>query len=44
MDYDVGGKFGIVSNVESVTWRVGKAVVGSNPTLTAKLLKSSIVI
>jgi len=37
MDYNDGGKFGIASNVESVTWRAGKAVVGSNPTLTARI-------
>jgi len=37
MVYGDGGKFGIVSNVESATCRAGRAVEGSNPTLTASL-------
>src|SRR5258708_5194382 len=40
MVYGVGGKFGIVCNVESATCRSFEAVVGSNPTLTARISSS----
>ena len=35
MVYGNGGKYGIVSNVESATYRFYRPVVGSNPTLSA---------
>jgi hypothetical protein len=37
MAYGHRGKFGIVSNAESATCRAGRTVVGSNPTLTARI-------
>ena len=36
MRHGMRGKFGIFGNVESVTYRAIKGVLGSNPTLTAE--------
>ena len=33
----MSGNYGIIGNVESVTYRQGRAAVGSNPTLSAIL-------
>jgi len=37
MVYGINGNFGIIGNIESVTCRYAKAVVASNPTLTARV-------
>jgi len=38
MVYGIGGNFGMLSNVESATYRGIEVLVGSNPTLTARTI------